>query len=157
MSVAKYIWEKTLKFSQKSLSVSIPGVLTIYPSAAAQRAMAGHTKGTDFQGNWFYHKEKRKDLKGQFVYAALLDINGEHYIAAIKLDDTAADNRAYFKDISIKKRSLYVGQTQDYSLGFVDPSADRSLTIQQLIDFVKQDFSISPSLSRNAGNWNNKK
>ena len=49
------------------------------------------------------HKKKRKDLKGQFVYAALLDINGEHYIAAIKLDDTATDNRAYFKDISIKK------------------------------------------------------
>ena len=93
------------------------------------------------------HKEKRKDLKGQFVYAALLDINGEHYIAAIKLDDTAADNRAYFKDISIKKRSLYVGQTQDFSLEVVDPSADRNLTVQQLIDFVKRDFSNSPFFS----------
>lgn len=93
------------------------------------------------------HKKKRPDLKGQFVYAALLDINGEHYIAAIKLDDTAADNRAYFKDISIKKRSLYVGQTQDFSLEVVDPSADRNLTVQQLIDFVKRDFSNSPFFS----------
>ena len=31
MSVAKYIWEKTLNFSQKSLSVSLPRVVTISP------------------------------------------------------------------------------------------------------------------------------
>jgi PAS domain-containing protein len=39
----------------------------------------------------------------KLFYASLLDIGGEYYIAAIKLDDTATDNRAYFKDISIKK------------------------------------------------------
>ncbi|MBO5792586.1 MAG: hypothetical protein J6S54_08955 [Lentisphaeria bacterium] len=89
------------------------------------------------------HGEKRKDLKGQFIYAALLDIHGEQYIATIKLDDTAADKRAYFKDISIKKRSLYVGQPQTV----VDPSADRSITIQQLIDYVKGDFAQSEIFS----------
>ena len=31
MSIAKYIWEKALIFSQKSLSVSLPRVVTIYP------------------------------------------------------------------------------------------------------------------------------
>ena len=40
-----------------------------------------------------------------------------------------------------------MGQTQDYSLGVVDPSADRNLTIQQLIDFIKRDFSVSPYFS----------
>ena len=58
----------------------------------------------------------------------------------IEVGDVAADKRARFKDISIKKRSLYTGQTQDVNLANVDLTADRDITIQQLIDFVKSDF-----------------
>ena len=54
MTAARYISVKSLIFSQKSLSVSIPRVVTIYPSAAAQIAMAGQANGLDFQKNWFY-------------------------------------------------------------------------------------------------------
>ena len=46
-----FLYFKPLIFSQKSLSVSLPRVVTIYPSAAAQIAMAGQAKGLDFQKN----------------------------------------------------------------------------------------------------------
>jgi hypothetical protein len=46
-----------------------------------------------------------------------------------------------------------VGQTQDFSLEVVDPSADRNLTVQQLIDFVKRDFSKSPFFSETIPSW----
>ena len=91
------------------------------------------------------HKAKRPDLRGQFVYAALLDFGQEEkYIATIKLDDTASDKRALFKDISIKKGSLYAGQTQNSTSVNATLPADPNITIQQLVDFVKSDFSDSP-------------
>ena len=91
------------------------------------------------------HKANRPDLRGQFVYAALLDFGqAEKYIATIKLDDTATDKRALFKDISIKKRSLYAGQTQNSTSGNASLPADPNITIQQLVDFVKSDFSDTP-------------
>ena len=89
------------------------------------------------------HKESRKDLKGQFIYAALLDIDRKQYIATIKLDDTAVDTRGHFKDIKIKERPLYAGQLQ----AVVDLPADRNVTVQQLIDYVKADFSESSLFS----------
>ena len=100
------------------------------------------------------HKEKRPDLKGQFVYAALVDMvnkegKREHYIATIKLDDSHADKKAQFKDIGVKKRSLYVGQAQNQNSANVNPPADRTLTIQQIIDFVKSDFKDSPLFTEN--------
>ncbi|MBR2508614.1 MAG: hypothetical protein IKB71_02605 [Lentisphaeria bacterium] len=96
------------------------------------------------------HSNKRPDLKGQFIYSSLIKIENEIYVATIKLDDTKADSRAHFKDISIKKWSLYVGQT-DFQNAV--PSADHYLTLQQFIDFVKPEneknqekmrFSIAP-------------
>jgi hypothetical protein len=99
------------------------------------------------------HKEKRPDLKGQFIYAALIDIaseqhdRSEQYVATIKLDDSSADKRARFKDISIKKRPLYTGQTQEVNLANVNLTADRSISVQQLVDFVKSDFANSPLFS----------
>ncbi len=92
-------------------------------------------------------------MKGQFVYAALIDIaseqhnQSEQYVATIKLDDSSADKRARFKDISIKKRPLYVGQTQEINLANVDSPADRAISVQQLVDFVKSDFADSPLFS----------
>ena len=88
------------------------------------------------------------DLQGQFVYAALLDLGQtEKYIATIKLDDTAADKRVLFKDISIKKGSLYAGQTQNSTSANATLPADPDITIQQLVDFVKSDFAGSPFFS----------
>ena len=80
-------------------------------------------------------------MRGEFVYAALLDLGQrEKYIATIKLDDTEADKRALFKDISIKKGSLYVGQTQISASANASLPADPDISIQQLVDLVKSDF-----------------
>ena len=58
--------------------------------------------------------------------------------------DNASDKRALFKDISIKKGSLYAGQTQNSTSGNVTLPADPNITIQQLVDFVKSDFAATP-------------
>lgn len=98
-----------------------------------------------------------RQLKGQFVYAGFIDIAGEQYIATIKLDDSAASENAFFKDITIKKRSLYVGQTQDLTPANVIPPADRDITVQQLVEFVKSDFADSLLFTENIPPVKNKK
>ena len=62
-----------------------------------------------------------------------------------RTDDTESDKRALFKDISIKKGSLYAGQTQNSTSVNATLPADPNITIQQLVDFVKSDFSDSPA------------
>ena len=52
-----------------------------------------------------------------------------------------------FKDISIKKGSLYAGQTQNLTSVNATLPADPDITIQQLVDFVKSDFAGSQLFS----------
>ena len=52
-----------------------------------------------------------------------------------------------FKDISIKKGSLYVGQTQISASANASLPADPDISIQQLVDLVKSDFADSELFS----------
>ncbi len=97
------------------------------------------------------HVRRSSELKGQFVYAALLSINGEDYAATIKLDDTETDkDRAVFKDITIDKmRPLYVGHPEtssDHRL-----PADRiAYNISEVTEFVKGFFTNNENFSETA-------
>ena len=91
------------------------------------------------------HSEKRPDLRGQFIYGALISLTSqerpEQILAlAIKLDDSVTDKEhLYFKDVSlIKMRPLYAGQTENPN---VNLPADRTVfTIHDIIEIVKQKF-----------------
>jgi len=98
------------------------------------------------------HSKKRPDLRGQFIYGALISLTSkeqpEQILAlAIKLDDSAADKgHLYFKDVSlIKMRPLYAGQTEKPN---VNLPADRTVfTIHDVIEIVKQKFKDNPLCS----------
>ena len=94
------------------------------------------------------HKENRQDLRGQFVYGSLTEIVdesgvGQKYIATIKFDDTRVDHRARFKDLAVKKIEDALS-TGDPQKGLPTPSKQESstsdITMQQIIDSVKQNF-----------------
>jgi hypothetical protein len=97
------------------------------------------------------HKEKRHDLKGLFIYAASVTIGDDQYIATIKLDDTSSDNRAFFKDITIKKRPLYMGQAQSENPAYVDPPADRCSNLHLMVEFVKKAISENDKILEKQG------
>ena len=80
------------------------------------------------------HAKKRPDLKGQFVYSSLINVGGETYVANIKLDATDRDKRAHFKDISIKKWSLYTERLDEPN---VDLSADHNINVSLFVEKVK--------------------
>lgn len=48
-------------------------------------------------------EQKHSHLNGQYLYASLVEINGEMFAARILLDDDRADQRAHFKDITLQK------------------------------------------------------
>ncbi|WP_294507675.1 hypothetical protein [uncultured Victivallis sp.] len=48
-------------------------------------------------------EQKHSHLNGQYLYASLVEINGEMFSARILLDDDRADQRAHFKDITLQK------------------------------------------------------
>ncbi len=48
-------------------------------------------------------EQKHSHLNGQYLYASLVEINGEMFAARILLDDDRADHRAHFKDITLQK------------------------------------------------------
>ena len=54
-------------------AVSLPRVVTNYPSAVAQIAMAGQAKGVDFQKNCFYHTNLISELFQNHLRYAQID------------------------------------------------------------------------------------
>ena len=86
------------------------------------------------------HLNKHQNINGQFIYVSLIDINSKPFAAVIKLDDFAKEKYAKFKDIAVKEMTPAVrGSTGKNNLANL-PDQVSDITIQHLVDFVKQHF-----------------
>lgn len=95
------------------------------------------------------HLNKTQNINGQFIYVSLVDINNKPFAAVIKLDDFANDEYAKFKDIAVKEITPAVRGSND-KIDLANPPVQVSdITIQYLVDFVKQHFKENKSFTEN--------
>ena len=95
------------------------------------------------------HLEKSQDINGQFIYTALINVDGQPFVATIKLDDHYNEEYAKFKDIGIKEMASAVRGSNGRNNSANPPAQMPRYTIRELVDFVKQNFKENPRFTEN--------
>ena len=84
---------------------------------------------------------KHSHLNGQYVYASALEIDGQLYAAAIKLDEPKTGNRAHYKGITIKKLedALYASSSGNPA-GSLPAASSNSIKARDLVRIVNPKY-----------------